>query len=216
MHLFGPAVPLRVDPADAWPMPEFNAGEHYHVHALGVISLNVAQFERSIDNLYNFYPRKLSLPDELASLYYFSLNEERRLIAIKAIFDRYEEDNLIKELIENLLRHFQWCRNTRNQLLHAELYPAGFGKKPGLLYLTKRLGKQSPVSGYMKFSLDSLREIATQARAGIVQSAELHIYLRVRGEPIEKIEPSLQPYADRESLPKPLPIPKPLEIDENP
>lgn len=35
---------------DDWPAPEYNVGQHDHVHAIGVISLLTAQFERSVDS----------------------------------------------------------------------------------------------------------------------------------------------------------------------
>jgi hypothetical protein len=57
-------------------MPKFNPGSHYHIHALGVIAITYAGFQRSIDYLYAFHPRQQKLPDELIDLYYFNLSED--------------------------------------------------------------------------------------------------------------------------------------------
>lgn len=121
----------------------------------------------------------------------------------------------MKAAIENLLKYFQWCKHTRDQILRADQYPAMFGGKPELLYLTKRLGKKSPKSGHMAFKLEELRSIAEKMRAGIVQSAEIHIHLRVCDIPEAKIEHSLRAYKNK-PLSSPLPIPPPLVLSLTP
>jgi hypothetical protein len=203
------------EPEDRWPLPTYSVGQHYHVHALGVVSLLLAQFERSIDSLHAFHWRKQKAPEELIDLYYYSLNEEQRVVAIDKAFQTYEQDPAVKQAIKDLLAYFHWCRDTRNKLLHAELYPASFGGNPDFLYLIKRLDKRSPRSGYMKLTLEYLRSIADKVRAGIVQSATINIYLRVRGQPLEKIDRGLRQYAS-EPLPRSLPVPPPLRLTDRP
>jgi hypothetical protein len=203
------------DPNDNWPMPKYNAGSHYHIHALGVIAITYAQFQRSIDYLYAFHPREQKVPDELSDLYYFNLSEDHRIQATRVMFAKYEKDNDVKIAIENLLKYFQWCKHTRDQILHAEQYPAMFGGKPDTLYLTKRISKKSPKSGHMSFKLEELRSIADMMRAGVVQSAEIHIHLRVRDVPEKKIEPSLRAYK-KKPLSPPLTIPAPLVLSATP
>jgi len=202
-------------PNVGWPLPKFWVGQHDHLHALGVIAVTVAQFERSIDSLYYFHPHKQNLPAELAKLYYYSLDEEKRLKAIISVFKAFEMDQSVVTAVENLLQYFRWCRNARNQLLHAESYPPGFGGEPDFLYLTKRQSKQSAESGYMKLSLKELRTIAERVREGIVQSGTIHIHLRVRGQPLEKVEQSLRVFA-REPLPQELEVPPPLKLTDAP
>jgi hypothetical protein len=90
-----------------------------------------------------------------------------------------------------------------------------FGGKADTLYLTKRLSRQSSKSGHMAFKLDELRSIATKMRAGVVQSATIHIHLRVRDVPLDRIENSLRAYKN-ESLAPPLNIPPPLVLTLTP
>jgi hypothetical protein len=155
--------PPTTDDDDKWPSPEFTVGQHNHVHAIGVISLLTAQFERSIDSFHAHHWRDQNAPDDLIDLYYHSLNEERRLEAIRAAFDKFERDPAVRRTLENLVLYFKWCRDARNNLLHAEHYPASLGGNPAFLYLIKRTGRQSSKSSYMKLSLDNLR--ATQAES---------------------------------------------------
>jgi hypothetical protein len=176
------------DADDTWPQPDFAVGHRDHVHAIGVISLLTAQFERSIDSFHAHHWHLQNAPDELIDLYFYSLNEEKRLEAIRTAFEKFEQDPAVREAIENLIQYFKWCRDARNNLLHAEHYPASFGGDPALLYLMKRTSKSSTTSGYMKLSLEYLRSIAGKIRAGIVQSAKISIYLRIRGLPPEEIE----------------------------
>jgi len=203
------------DTDDNWPSPEYEVGQHNHVHAIGVISLLTAQFERSIDGFHAHHWRDQNAPYDLIDLYYYSLNEEKRLEAIRIAFERFERDPAVREAIENLVAYFKWCRDARNNLLHAEHYPASFGGDPAFLYLIKRTGKQSSKSGYMKLSLAYLRSIAGKMRAGIIQSARISIYLRTRGFPREKIDRQLQAYAS-DPLPAPMKVPKPLRLTLTP
>jgi hypothetical protein len=108
------------DSQDNWPIPKFNPGSHYHIHALGVIAITYAGFQRSIDYLYAFHPRQQKLPDELIDLYYFNLSEDNRIKAVADVFAKYERDDDVKAAIENLLKYFQWCKHTRDQILRAE------------------------------------------------------------------------------------------------
>ena len=200
---------------DQWPLPKYNPGSHSHLHALGVIAVTYAGFQRSIDELYAFHPHRQKLPEQLISLYYLSLNEERRLVAIRDIFEEYEKDDLVKAAIQNVLNYFLWCKRARDQILHAERYPAMFGGKSDTLYLTKRLNKLSPKSGHMAFNLDELRSIADKMRAGTVQSATIHIHLRVRDIPIDQLQVSLRIYKN-DPLPPPLIVPPALVLSELP
>jgi hypothetical protein len=198
------------DPEDRWPLPRYNSGDHFHLHALGVIALQFAQFEASVDALYLTRTSHKKWPGELVRLYYFELNEEKRVEAVKSFFQAHEKDSSVLSVVFNLLEYFRWCRNCRNQLLHAEQYPAGFGAKPGVLHLTKRVSKKSDKSGYLKMTVPELRDIADKTRAGIVQSAEINIYLRFRGQPKHKI-PS-EYLAFLEALPEKLVVPQSLEL----
>jgi hypothetical protein len=142
------------------------------------------------------------------------LNEEKRIQAVREVFRKYEANPAMVKSVENLLNYFQWCRNTRNQLLHAEHYPAAFGGERDTLHLIKRLGKQSPEPGYMKFRLAQLRTIADQMRAGLVQSAELNIHLRFRDAPANKVPRAAADVL--EALPPELRIPPNLELSRTP
>jgi hypothetical protein len=202
---------VEEDDNDTWPKPHYNPGRPKHLHALGVIAIQYASLERSVDILYLNKALRQSLPQDLIELYYYSLNEEKRIDAVRSIFENYEQDPEVIALIENLLEYFQWCRNCRNQILHAEQYPAAFGGDKNTLYLIKRLGKQSPKSGYLKFKLSTLRSIADQTRSGVVQAAELHLYLRFRGQPDSEIAREFSA-----SLPEKLSVPKHLTLSPTP
>jgi hypothetical protein len=203
------------DPKDNWPLSKYNPGLHYHLHALGVIAVTYAGFQRSIDNLYLFHPRQQKLPDEeLIKQKYLKLSDDKRICAVRAIFGKYEKDDAVKAAVKNVLDYFQWCKRSRDQILHAEQYPASFGGAPDTLYLIKQLNRQSPESGQMAFKLDDLRSIADTIRAGIVQSAGIDIYLRVSDVPENRLERSLRVYK-HEPLPKPLHVPPPLVLSTN-
>ena len=103
----------------------------------------------------------------------------------------------------------------RNQLLHAEYYPASFGGQPDTLYLIKRADKRSRKSVYLKFTLSQLRSIADQMRRGVVQSAEVHIYRRFDGIPLEKVPTAYRPYVVS-GPPAPLEIPPELDLPTKP
>jgi hypothetical protein len=203
------------DSEDTWPLPDYNPGSRLHLHALGVIAVQFAQFERTLEALYSSGARREKMPEALIDLYYFSLNEEKRIEAIRALFNTYEKNPMAKAYVENLLDYFQWCRNCRNQILHAEPYPAMFGGNPDTLYLTKRVGKQSPKSGYMKFKLPQLRSIADKIRAGVVQSAILNLHLRYRDQSLDAIPARFQAYK-REPLPQILHVPRHLKLSPKP
>jgi hypothetical protein len=200
---------------DMWPMPKYNPGQPKHLHALGVIALQFAQLERSVDSLYHAEARRKKMPDDLIDLYFYSLNEEKRIEAIRLIYAGYTAHPHVIALVNNLLDYFNWCRDCRNKILHAERYPAAFGGDTQMLYLTKRIGKQKPESGYMKFSLDTLRLIADRMRAGIVQSATMDIRLRYLDVSSSKVR---QPYRDivQEPFPGKLRVPNSLELDRQP
>jgi hypothetical protein len=115
------------DSDDQWPLPSYNPGARKHLHAIGVIAVTFGAFERSIDSLYFFHPQRMKLPHELTALYYFNLNEEKRVVAIRDVFKSFERDPTVIEAVGNALSYFQWCRNVRNQILHSERYPKGLG-----------------------------------------------------------------------------------------
>jgi hypothetical protein len=197
---------------DGW--PSYNVGSRKHLHALGVISLCYAAFARGMDDLYAYAPSVKSVPKELVDLYYFSLNEERRLAAIRAVFAE-ESDKNLQRIVKNLIEYFNWARDARNTLLHAEQYPALFGGEPDKLYLTKKEGKQSRKSIYVTVGLSQLRDIANKMQRGIEQGATIRIYLRVTGVPADKLPTSLKMFA-HQSLPETLRVPKRLEISQTP
>jgi hypothetical protein len=200
---------------DTWPMPKYNPGQPKHLHALGVIAVQFAQLERSVESLYHAEAWRKKLPDELIDLYFYSLNEEKRIEAIRIIYSGHTRHPHVIESVGNLLDYFNWCRDCRNKILHAERYPAAFGGNPERLYLTKRIGKRNPKPGYMQFTLPRLRFIADKMRDGVVQSATIDIRLRYLDEPLSKIR---QPYLNilREPWPQRLLVPPRLKLRPSP
>ncbi|SEE72783.1 hypothetical protein SAMN05444161_6886 [Rhizobiales bacterium GAS191] len=199
---------------DQWPMPEYNAGPRDHLHAIGVISITFANLQASLDALNKSYARQLNMPGELIDFLYFNLTEEKRIEAIGTLFRASEADKAVVRAVENLLRYFKWCSKCRNNILHSELYPPSFGADPDMLHLVKKVGKQSPKSAYLKFSLPTLRLIADRMRKGVVQSAEIQLYMRFRGMPVDKVPSPYKPYAKK--LPSKLNIPRPIDPSDKP
>ena len=138
-----------VDPGDMWPEPHYNAGGRKHLHALGVIAVTYRAFQRNMDDIYKFYLRKQKVPDALMNAYYFSLDEGNRVSVLKGVCKEYETDPKIFALVENLAEYFYWCKNCRDELVHAEQYPALFGGASDTITLTKRIGKTDPKTGYV-------------------------------------------------------------------
>jgi hypothetical protein len=204
------------EPEDTWPLPKYNPGStHRHLHAMGVIAIGYSAFQRGMDELYEFHPVKQNVPSKLIALYYFSLNEDKRLSALEAVFEAYEKDPEVIKCVKNLARYFRWCKDCRDQLLHSEHYPAMFGGTADTLHLTKRVGKTEPKQGYMALSLVELRTIADKIEEGKQQCASVRIYLRVRGTPIRDLPISLRVYGD-EPLPGLVRIPRPLKLSSIP
>jgi hypothetical protein len=200
---------------DMWPSPAYNPGSRKHLHALGVISICYCAFERGIDGLFELHPLKQKMSKKLIDLYYFGLNEERRITAIKEVFKTYEKDRDVISVVNNLLQYFQWCRDVRNKLLHAEHYPPLFGGDPETLHLTKREGKRTPKQVYVTLGLARLRDIADKIQAGREQCARIRIYLRVRGRHVHELDHGLMVYM-HEPLPKKLIVPRPLKLFPRP
>ncbi len=197
---------------DDWPL-DYRPGPAKHLHALGVIALQFAPFQASMERVYLNQVAKLNVPDDLGKLYYFSLDEEKRIKATSAVF-KDKPDPAVREYVENLLKYFQWCQQCRNQLLHCELYPAGIFTKKDTLYLMKRKSKTSTQSGYVKLTLSEVRDIADKMRKGVWQSATLILYLRFRKRDPSTLKPEFRELA--KALPEKLAVPQTLELSLRP
>jgi hypothetical protein len=197
-----------------WPLPKYNPGQADHLHAIGVIAVTFTSLQASIEGLYQTASMKQNIPPALYGFLFSNLNEEKQIVAIRTIFGEQRYEAVIVYAVNNLLDFFNWCRDCRNQILHAEVYPVGLGGNRELLHLAKRGRKPDRSYAYMKFSLEQLRFIADKTREGIVQSAEIQLHLSYRGTPIEKIPSPYKPFAA--GPPKPLKIPKRIEPTETP
>jgi hypothetical protein len=200
---------------DTWPSPHYNPGSSKHVHALGVISVCYCAFERGVDGLFELPLIKQNPPKKLIDTYYFGLSEEKRISAIRDVFNDYEQDKAVIAAVDNLLEYFQWCRDVRNKLLHAEHYPPLFGGDSETLHLTKREGKRDPKQVYVVLGLQRLRTLADKVQAGRVQCAKIRIYLRARGKHVHEFDHGLMAYM-HESLPEKLTVPRPLRLLQRP
>jgi hypothetical protein len=200
------------DSADNWPLPDYNPGPPKHLHALGVISIAFNSFEASMFGLYRHHLDLNKVPYEFTDFIHVSLNDHLRLNLLKIVFEKYEMD--AHTVIGNLIQYFEWCCDARNKLLHAEHYPASFGKQD-TLYLAKRKNKKTTKHVYMVFDLQMLRETADKIICGIVQSANVQIYLRVRDIRRSQLSHGYKDY-EHEPLPEILTVPKLLEVAESP
>src|SRR6266446_8933029 len=121
--------------SDNWPLPNFDAGDAKHLHAVGVISLTFVQFERGIEDLFLHHPAQSQMPADLVQRYYYSLNEEQRIKTTRRFYQDYEADPLVRDAAENVLDFFNWAHDARNKILHSERYPVGFGGRADTFYL---------------------------------------------------------------------------------
>jgi len=200
---------------DNWPMPEFDAGDPKHLHAVGVIAVTFVQFERSVESMYLHHPAHSAVPIDLLIRYFLALSEEQRVSATRKFYSDSEPDALIKAAAHNVLDFFDWAHDSRNKILHSERYPMGLGSDPDIFYLTKRASKRDPSSRYMALDLPTLRSTAEHMRAGIVRSAEINIHVRYRNSDLSKIDQSLWVYAKSNDFPA-LVLPPRLEMTEKP
>lgn len=106
---------------EKWPST-YNPGPEKHLHALGVIAITFANLQAAMDALYLGKAEKEGLPHELSTIYYFGLSEDKRLGALRTIFEKYEKDARVVDLVRNLIQYVEWCAHCRNNLLHSELY----------------------------------------------------------------------------------------------
>jgi hypothetical protein len=199
---------------DDWPLPEYNPGQRANLHALGVIVLQFAQYERAVHDLFALKAQQNRLPPDFWNTFYLRLNGETRVAATKALF-QHEEVEAIREQAENLLEHFVRCKAYRDHLVHAELYGAAFGGDPDVLYLIKSSNRRERKASYTKFSLVRLRSIANSIRQGIVQAADLRLRIRFQRQDPKKVPKQYRKYVFSPA-PGPLTMPKPLRTRDAP
>lgn len=204
-----------LDSEDTWPEPNYNPGPAKHLHALGVVSVTYNAFEEGLVSLYRHHLLKANLPIELIDLYYFQLDEGRRLRAIKSIFKKDEKNPEVIKAVENVLDYFNWCWDARNKLLHAEPYPSTFSGTSGRLHLTKRVSKKDHTIGYISPDLPTLRDIANKIEAGKRACAAIIVYLRYHLVPLENASPLLRSMMPL-TLPQKLEPPPTLELEPRP
>jgi hypothetical protein len=172
-------------------------------------------FERTLYSLYRLHLDRKKIPLKLSELYYFTLNEQQRLAAIRAVFDEYERSEKVRDVLESSLKFFDWCANVRNSILHAQHYPLLFGSSDDALHLTKRKNKRSSAPGYLRFTLAQLRAIGDAFHYGNQHCARLYVHLRQRGSPENKWNTLLRTHG-REPLPETLATPKFITIADHP
>jgi hypothetical protein len=160
------------DTDDDWP-GYYGASYAKHLHALGVIAVSFATLQVGLDSMYLRGAANRRVPPDLARTYYFSINEEKRIAALKTIYS--QEDKSLVEMIDNLIDFFQWCQHCRNNLLHAEPYPVAIGRVKDVLYLTKRVSKTSDKAAYIKLSL----AITPNRRSYKIWSSSVHTHILI-------------------------------------
>jgi hypothetical protein len=126
---------------DKWPLPDYHPEPTpKQLHALGVLSLNFVKLQGHMDELY-FLKAVAG-----AEIRYYALGEDKRSQAIKDIYK--DADPKVVQAISNLVGFFDWSRNCRNNLLHAESYPSALRHPSDEVFeLTKRIDKLSTRRG---------------------------------------------------------------------
>ena len=192
---------------DAWPLPDYNPGPTAkQLHALGVLSLNYVKVQGHMDGLY-FLNAPLG-----GEANYYALTEDKRSQAIKETYNDAHPD--VAEAVDNLVRLLDWCRHCRNNLLHAESYPAALRRPSDDLFtLTKRANKTSRRQGYITLNLRQVRAIADEMFEGVRQCAKISLFLRYAGQP-DKLSDAYRRYAF--ALPPKLIIPRQMKLAEEP
>ena len=202
------------DPEDNWPT-DYSPQWRRHIHAIGVIALRFSQFEAC---LYDLYIRLASANDSnLAGIEdtYANFNDKKRASATRQRANEFTCDKTISDSVDNLMDYFEWCRISRNLILHSELYPKSFDRKYDLLHLTKTVSKQDTKRGYTSLSVRKCRYIADRIQRGVRKSAEIRLRIRFFGLPREKVHPLAQDCVSAASLQK-LRIPQILTLKERP
>jgi hypothetical protein len=192
---------------DKWPLPDYHPGPtQKQLHALGVLSINFVTLQGSMDDLY-FLKAAAG-----AEKYYYALSEDKRSQTIKDLYKH--EDPKVVDVIGNLVSFFDWSRNCRNNLLHAESYPSAVGRPSDDAFeLTKRIDRLSTRHGYMKLTLRQVRAVADHMREGVVQCAKISLFLRYSGRS-SALPDKYRKHAH--SLPAKLMIPRRMKLAEKP
>ncbi len=199
---------------DEWPLPTYNCGSSKHLHAIGVIANRFNALERGMFDLYSLYTQG-RLARELSDFFFLALNERTRMQALKKLVHTYEKRRRAREFFDSLYDYFEWCWEARNQIIHAEFYPAMLGGNPLEISLVKRKSKQSAEPGYLKFTVPELREIADKIQEGVQRCAAFRINLRQRTTPPRKWSVSMK-IEGRVSLPSKLVKPRSVVLAPHP
>jgi hypothetical protein len=202
------------DLGDTWPLPAYSCGPTKHLHAIGVIANRFNALERGMFDLYLLYTEK-RFGREVSEFFYLSLNERTRAEALERVVHAYEKNRKVLAFFDSLAKHFEWCWNARNQIVHSDFYPAMLGGNPHEISLTKRKSKQSAELGYLKFTVAQLRDIADNVEEGVRRCAAFRIYLRQRSIRPAKWPVSLKIHG-REPLPDKLVPPKSVTLAPHP
>jgi hypothetical protein len=129
---------------------------------------------------------------------YLRSNEKQRDKILRDCFSKSDLESNLRDLIFNLLDCFDWCRNSRHQIIHSEKYPASFSVDE-VVQLTKREKKSSDTSIYMAFDTKELRAVADKMQECVVRSAKLSIILRYYRQ--SKVPPQYLPYILDRNMP---------------
>src|SRR5262249_37745870 len=183
-------------------------------HAIAVIANRFNALERGMFDLYSLYLQG-RLTRELSDFFFLALNERTRAEALEKVIHAYEKRRKAREFFDSLSDYFEWCWEARNQIIHAEFYPAMFGGNPHEISLVKRKSKQSAQPGYLNFTVPELREIADKIQEGVERCAAFRIYLRQRSTPPAKWPLSMK-IEGRVPLPDKLVKPKSVVLAPRP
>lgn len=195
--------------------PTYLVGPAEHLHAVGVLS---AVFNLYEDEFFDLYLHKANLkgvPYDVTSKSYFSLQEHQRLELLRTVFKACESDDRVLTLVDNLVAHFNWCSNVRNNVIHAQPYPSPLFFKEARLSLIKRHSKRNPAFRYGFFSLEEVRSFADRTREGFDQCIRILVWLKIRDIGVAKLPKGYDQFAD-DPLPSVLFIPPQVELTESP
>jgi hypothetical protein len=113
---FGMAKPIK-----SW--PKYSAGPTEHLHAIGVLVTNHAEFESKLFQLFSHHLERIQMPKSLIKLFYSEWTTPQRLEATSKIFSSYDSEPDTKACVQRLRKYFNKCAEIRNQVGHSGLHP---------------------------------------------------------------------------------------------
>ena len=199
---------------DTWPLPRYNPGSRDHLHALGVISITFANLQASIRFPLPATRSDSGNPGRATRGRLFQPHGGRSRKGDQSTGPKTRQGPRLCEGGRKCSRLLQLVPRLSQRYRSFRAVSAGVRRKAGRA-LYGQVDKSAPAKGAVcPVHRRQTRSIADHIRAGVVQSAEINIYMRFRNTPPEDVPSPYKPYASKP--PKPLKIPEKLKTSDKP